>query len=82
MTSDSLRATVHTTLRRFASSFSGEITDELQLGSAGLGLDSISIVEFLMEVESRTGKETSTLLESPTLTVGQVIEHLGGAGGR
>lgn len=77
MTSEDTRATVHQVLRRFIGGYSGEVTDDMQLGAEGLGLDSISIVEVLMEVETKTGQETATLLEDQTLTVGRVIEHLG-----
>ena len=55
----------------------GELPDDLRLGPGGLGLDSISLVELLLECERRFGlRDVAGLLEGPPLTVGLLISHL------
>lgn len=56
-----------------------ELSAETPLGSAGLGLDSIALVEVLLECEDRFGVEMAaeTLAESP-LTVGLLAERIRG----
>jgi len=54
-----------------------ELPDDLRLGPGGLGLDSISLVELLLECERRLGlRDVAGLLEGPPLTVGLLISHL------
>lgn len=53
------------------------LPDDLPLGTGGLGLDSISLVELLLECERRFGlRGVAGLLEGPPLTVGILIAHL------
>lgn len=52
-----------------------ELTPDLPLGSHGMGLDSIGLVEVLVECEMRLGVLiTSDLLAGQVLTVGELIE--------
>ena len=55
--------------------------DEFQpLGEGGLGLDSIEIVELVLECQGRAGIEgnrADELLERGPLTIGALIDHLG-----
>jgi len=54
-----------------------ELSEDLRLGAGGLGLDSISLVELLLECERRFGlRGVAELLEGPPLTVGILIAHL------
>ena len=72
-----LRATVLQALRRFLPGENvEEMSPDLPLGSGGMGLDSISIVEFLLECENRTGIDTSGLFEEKEMTLGRVFEYL------
>jgi acyl carrier protein len=60
-----------------------ELPDDLRLGAGGLGLDSISLVELLLECERRHGlRGVTELLEGPPLTVGILIASLQAAAGR
>jgi acyl carrier protein len=59
---------------------SGALEDELRLGAGGLGLDSIAMVELLLDCEQRFGIHAAELLEGPPLTVGRLIGHLRAAG--
>jgi acyl carrier protein len=60
-----------------------ELPDDLRLGPGGLGLDSISLVELLLECERRLGlRDVAGLLEGPPLTVGLLISHLRTPAGR
>ncbi len=55
---------------------------ELPLGSGGLGLDSIALVELLLEVEQRFEVAVAAeLLAGPPLTVGGLLAHLRVAAG-
>ena len=56
-----------------------ELEEQLPLGEEGLGLDSIGIVELLLECEDRVGRPASRaeeLIEGGPITVGQLIDHL------
>ena len=58
-----------------------ELADDLRLGSGGLGMDSIALVELLLDCEQRFGLRPgswrpSELLEGPPLTVGRLVAHL------
>lgn len=53
------------------------LTDDRILGSGGIGLDSIQIVELLLAFEQRWGIPfPASLLETPPLTVGKILAHL------
>jgi acyl carrier protein len=50
---------------------------DLRLGPGGLGLDSISLAELLLDCERRFGLTSSAdLLAGPPLTVGLLISHV------
>lgn len=58
------------------------LTADLPLGTGGLGLDSIALVELLLEVEQRFAVAAAAeLLAGPPLTVGLLLAHLRGTGG-
>jgi acyl carrier protein len=52
---------------------SGPLSDDLRLGAGGLGLDSIAMVELLLDCERRFGVCTAELLEGAPLTVGRLL---------
>jgi hypothetical protein len=54
--------------------------DDLPLGAGGLGLDSIAMVELLLDCEARFGGRATDLLAGEPLTVGRLIAHLRAAG--
>jgi acyl carrier protein len=55
-----------------------QLADRVSLGSGGLGLDSIEIVELVLECEERLGRTDGAdeLLEAGPVTLGRLIEHL------
>jgi acyl carrier protein len=55
-----------------------QLGDHVSLGSEGLGLDSIEIVELVLECEERFGRTggAEELLEAGPVTLGRLIEHL------
>jgi len=54
-----------------------ELPDGLLLGASGLGLDSIAVVELLLDCERRFGVPRPVeLLDGPPLTVGRLVDHL------
>ena len=58
------------------------LPDDLALGPAGLGLDSVSIVELLLACEEAFGARfDATLLEREPLTVGALVAWINGAAG-
>ena len=58
------------------------LPDDLPLGPGGLGLDSISLVELLLECEQRFSiPRPVDLLEGPPLTVGLLVSHVRDATG-
>lgn len=60
-----------------------ELTGDLRLGTGGLGLDSISLVELLLDCERRLGPmNVAELLQGPPLTVGLLVAHARAAAGR
>ena len=65
-------------LRRFVPSWhAAELCDDLPLGSKGLGLDSIAILELFVACEQRFHVEVpDSLLDGPPLTVGILAEHI------
>lgn len=57
------------------------LPDELRLGPGGLGLDSIALVELLLECEQRFGEPLAAeLLAGEPLTVGRLVERVERAG--
>ncbi len=59
-----------------------ELPDDLRLGSGGLGLDSIALVELLLDCEQRFGiPRPVELLEGEPLTVGRLVTHVRAAAG-
>lgn len=55
----------------------GELPGDLRLGSGGLGLDSISLVELLLDCERRLGlANVAALLAGPPLTVDLLVAHV------
>jgi acyl carrier protein len=59
-----------------ASGANATLADELRLGAGGLGLDSIAMVELLLDCDRRFGIQTIDLLEGAPLTIGRLIAHL------
>jgi acyl carrier protein len=55
-----------------------QLRDELPLGSAGLGMESLNFVELAMQAERRLGVPVpdSDLDRIASFTVGELIEHL------
>lgn len=53
-----------------------DISDEVTLGSDGLGLDSIAIAELLLECQRRMGLDATPLLDGEAITVGRLIGYL------
>ena len=58
-----------------------ELADDLRLGPGGLGMDSIALVELLLDCEQRFGFRSGSwrpgeLLEGPPLTVGRLVAHV------
>jgi acyl carrier protein len=59
---------------------SAELPEDLRLGAGGLGLDSISLAEILLDCERRFGiPPLIELLEGPPLTVGRLLSAVGAA---
>jgi acyl carrier protein len=55
----------------------GPLPDHLRLGAGGLGLDSIALVELLLDCEARFGGHpTDLLLQDAPLTVGRLLAYL------
>jgi len=52
-----------------------ELTGEVTLGSDGLGLDSISIAEVLLDCQERFGVNMIALLEGEPLTLRRLVAH-------
>jgi acyl carrier protein len=54
-----------------------DLPDDLRLGSGGLGLDSIALVELLLDCEQRFGiPRPAGLLAGEPLTVGLLVDHV------
>ena len=54
---------------------------DVSLGEGGLELDSVDVVELVLECEARSGRNgfaTGELLEGGPVTVGRLIDHLSG----
>jgi acyl carrier protein len=53
------------------------LPDDLRLGPGGLGLDSIALVELLLECEQRFGEPLAAeLLVGEPLTIGRLVERI------
>lgn len=53
------------------------LPDDLPLGTGGLGMDSIALVELLLDCEQRFGVTgTAEVLAGPPLTVGLLVAHV------
>jgi hypothetical protein len=50
--------------------------DDLPLGAGGLGLDSIAMVELLLDCEARFGGRAADLLVGEPLTFGRLLAYL------
>jgi acyl carrier protein len=56
-----------------------ELVEQVSLGEEGLGLDSIEIVELVLECSERLripGYDVDELLEAGPVTLGRLIDHL------
>jgi acyl carrier protein len=54
-----------------------DLPGELPLGPGGLGLDSIALVELLLDCQRRFGiPRPAELLEGPPLTLGLLVDHI------
>jgi acyl carrier protein len=55
-----------------------ELSERSSLGGEGLGLDSIEMVELLLDCEERLGgsRDPDGLLENGEVTIGRLIDHL------
>ncbi|HEY0556116.1 MAG TPA: phosphopantetheine-binding protein [Thermoanaerobaculia bacterium] len=56
------------------------LANDLPLGAGGLGLDSIALVELLLDCEARFGGRPADLLTGPPLTIGSLLACLRAAG--
>lgn len=65
-------------VREFVPSWSARgVEDDSPIGAAGLGLDSVAIVELLVACEERFGLAfPDDLLDARPLTVGTLVAHL------
>ena len=62
---------------RFRPPRPGELRDDLDLGTAGFGLDSISLIELLLVCEERFGCELPyTIFDEGPLTVGKLLSRV------
>jgi acyl carrier protein len=60
-----------------------DLPDDLRLGAGGLGLDSIALVELLLDCEKRFGvPRVAELLAGPPLTLGHLVAHVRSASGQ
>jgi len=53
-----------------------DLPGDLRVGAGGLGLDSIAMVELLLDCEQRFGIKATELLEGAPLTVGRLAAHV------
>lgn len=58
-----------------------ELADDLRLGPGGLGMDSIALVELLLDCEQHFGMSPADVLEGPPLTVGRLVAYVRDAAG-
>jgi hypothetical protein len=70
-----LESALHQILRKRG--YGGSLAPSLPLGAGGVGLDSISLVEVLLECEERFGVVIAAeLLDGKPLTVGRLLERI------
>jgi acyl carrier protein len=75
VTSDEARDHVYAILR--ARNADVPLGAEVAMGSGGVNLDSIALVEVLLECEDRFGVSIAAeLLDRPSLTVGMLVERI------
>ena len=75
MTSNEVLSEVHAILG--ARNPGVELRADVPLGGGGLGLDSIALVEVLLECEERFGVIiVAEMLDRPSLTVGSLVERI------
>lgn len=76
-----IQAAVHEIVRARGASLHAA-TNEVTLGSSGLGLDSIAIAEVLLDCERRFGRPFADLLDGGPITLGSLLARAGqnGAG--
>lgn len=75
MTSDGVKDQVQAILR--ARNAEVPLDAEVALGSGGVNLDSIALVEVLLQCEDRFGVSIAAeMLERPSLTVGMLVERI------
>lgn len=73
--SDGVTGSIHGILR--ARNRSVELRPELALGAGGLDLDSIALVEVLLECEAVFGVDIAAkMLNESTLTVGSLVKRI------
>ncbi|HYC59816.1 MAG TPA: phosphopantetheine-binding protein [Thermoanaerobaculia bacterium] len=53
-----------------------ELSNDVTLGSDGLGLDSIAIAEVLLDCQQKFGVSVTGLLEGEPLTLRRLVAHL------
>jgi hypothetical protein len=56
-----------------------QLGEDMSLGEGGLGLDSIDIVELVLECEERMGhrdNRAGDLLDATPVSIGRLIDHL------
>lgn len=59
-----------------------ELAEDLRLGAGGLGMDSIALVELLLDCEQCFGTGSPVdLLEGPPLTIGRLVAYARDAAG-
>jgi acyl carrier protein len=77
---EQIAAAVYTILdTRWSGRFDrSRLRDQVSLGSEGLGLDSIEIVELLLDCEEQVSGEVDpdALLETGEISIGRLIDHL------
>jgi acyl carrier protein len=77
MPPDTLASLREVLASRFREPRDGELTPDLDLGSSGFGLDSISLVELLLVCEDHFGVAFPfTLFDEGPITVGRLIAHV------
>jgi acyl carrier protein len=60
-----------------------DLPEDLRLGAGGLGLDSISLAELLLDCQRRFGIPSPVeLLAGPPLTLGGLVAHVRAAAGQ
>jgi acyl carrier protein len=63
-----------------------QLADDVSLGGEGLGLDSIEIVELLLECDERlpasgASRRAEEILDEGPITIGRVIDRISSPGG-